>query len=498
MKTAKFKSYMKYIHKVNKKNLKRKSIGYARNSISEKLFDILTYRQKSHGYKKQNYCDNYYYVTVSGELGCIKSKGHNSGKVLGELLERRKIINKRTHEANKEINGGPETYGIKGVIIKHNRVLDDLKNSFPPNEIDYLSKLFDASETCDMIIDKQFDKAYEPNYHEGAVYAGDLCSSSSCMSRRPDGAKSFYGNIPCCNVVRFEKAGEQVGRCIMYEYNGQRHFIRIYGKPEYLSKMYRLLNAELKTNDLFGRSKCIENLKQETTITDDSTNMYLDGSDYGLVRQEVGTEDEIVGKYTMCTRFNKNDIEGEFSYMKSTSDGPVYKNFRCRKGNGDYVCEHCGADIYEDDDDAVWVDDTVYCSFDCAHEDGWYTCDRCDEWGNENGDGFWIDNNFYCCSECAERAGWRYCEECGEWRDEDTFEYVEDWGESYCGDCIDNLISIGKLRRCDECSELYEPEHLTEYIDKSNGEHVWLCDHCFNSEYYDKIETNEDKDVSEE
>ena len=495
MKASKTRKILSDIDKINRKN-KARQFNRLPSDITQRLFWYLDNRQKSHGYKKQNYCENFYYVTTSGELGCIKNKGHNTGKALGELLVRRGVIDKRTHEAKVEINGNKDTYGIKGVIIKHNRVIDDIRKTLNDIEYDYLSKFFDATETCDMVIDKNFEAAYEPKYRDNAVYGGDLCSSCSCMSNRGKGAQEFYGAIPCCNVVRFEKNGEQVGRCIMYDWHGQRHFIRIYGKPEYLPKMYRLLHKEMKKDDLFGRSLCINNLLEETNITDDTTNMYLDGNSYGFKRQ---TDDNGENpKYIMCTYGNSSEVKGEWSNMKSTSSDPVSRNFRCKGGNGDYQCAHCGADLFDDDDDIVWAGDEPYCSYDCAHEDGWYLCDRCGDWGNcEGGDGFWIDDEFYCCDNCAENAGWRYCEGCGEWHDEDEFEYVKDWDEYYCEYCIKKYIERGELERCEECSELYEPINLKTYIDKNNHDEVRLCEDCFDPEYYDEIETKEDEDVDD-
>ena len=456
----------------------------------EHLFAILEHRNKSHGYKKQNYCDNFYYITTKNNLAVIKSKGHDSGKALGELLIRRKIISRYTHEANRELNGKEDTYGIKGVIIKHNRVIDDIKSALKPEEIKYLQTFFDDNETCTMTIDKRFDLAYAPVYKGSQVYQKDLCSASSCMSNRADGAQSFYGNIPCCNVVRFEDKGEQVGRCIMYEWEGKRHFIRIYGKPEYLPTLYRKLRCELKPDDLFGRDFAFRDLQQETTITDQSTNMYLDGNDYGLKRQCDENGENV--KYVMCTRYNAPDVNGEWNSMKSTSSGPVCKNFHCKPtGNGDYQCECCGCDLFEDDDDITWVDDTPFCSIDCAHECGWYYCDNCDEWGNENGDGFWIDDQFYCCNECAERAGWSWCGCCGEWHDSDTFEHINGSDEYWCDGCVDHYLNEGRLVRCEECSELFDVEHsdnIKKYIDKNTRETVWLCDDCFDPEYYDKTD----------
>lgn len=471
--------------------------GYDANVI---FLRMLEFRQKSHGYKKQNYCDNFYYITTSGELGCIKSKGRNSGRSLGELLVRRKVIDKKTFEANKEINGGPDTFGIKGVIIKHNRVLEDFKHKFAPKVIDYISKFFDQTHPCDMIIDHDFNKAYAPRYHESNVYAGDLCTSGSCMSGRGEGAQSFYGKIPCCSVVRFEQNGEQVGRCIMYEYEGKRHFIRVYGKPEYLSKMYRLIRKEMKPNDLFGRDFCINDLRCDTTIDGESQNMYLDGRHYGLVAYKDEDDND---KYIMCTESNSYKIEketkGRYNSMKSTSDEKMKHVFTFGDSEDYYTCEHCGERVHAYD--AYWAGDCVYCCSDCAHEEGWRCCDECGEDFNIEEEGILTgdDEHYFCCGRCANRHGYYKCEVCGRY-EPDTVA-VDGLCESICDDCLEKKERDGEVVMCDYCQEYCDADYARKVYRKDDHREVWVCDDCWNnSEWcrgqYDEIK--EDEDVKEE
>ena len=469
------------------------------------FFYLIENRNKSHGYKKQNYCDNFYYTTVSGELGIIKSKGHNTGKVLGELLMRRGVIDKNTHQAKLELNGKRDTYWIKGTIIKHNRVLDDIKKSLTPEQYKYLSIYFDKAENCDMIIDKKFDIAYAPEYRAGAVYEGDLCSSSSCMSCRGDGqASSFYGKIPCCSVVRFERDGEQVGRCIMYEWKGKRHFIRIYGKPEYLPKMYKLLKAELKPGDLFGRQQCLNDLVERTNITDESTNMYLDGCYYGMVRSKDENDNAV---YTMCTESTKQKVieetDGCYSGMKSTSGETLGEIFEPEESNIVGTCDNCGVTIYEDDDEYIWIDDNLYCCSDCAHEAGYECCEKCGEWGWRD-DGVSTDDAWYCCEECANRDGYYKCEVCGKWEYEGSLHEVYGMYDSVCDNCIDDLLKDGEIIKCDWCECYERTEDAYKMIRKDDRQEVYVCSDCHaNSTYvqshYDDIEeTKEDEDVDKE
>lgn len=493
------------IEKINKKIIKRTTREPHFGSDIRYFYNIMEYRNKSHGHKKQNYCENFYYTTVSGELGIIKSKGHNTGKMLGQLLVRRGVIDKKTHQACLELNGKRDTYWIKGTIIKHNRVLDDIKKSLTPEQYKYLSIYFDKAENCDMIIDKKFDTAYAPKYRDNAVYEGDLCSSSSCMSERGDGqASSFYGKIPCCSVVRFERDGEQVGRCIMYEWKGKRHFIRIYGKPEYLPKMYKLLKAELKPGDLFGRQQCLDDLVERTDITDESTNMYLDGNYYGMVRSKDENDNAV---YTMCTETTKHKVMeetgGNYNCMKSTSGEALGDIFEPEESDAYGVCDHCGAQIYEDDDEYLWIDDNLYCCSDCAHEAGYEQCDKCGEWGwGDNGIG--TDYAWFCCKECANRAGYYECEVCGKWEYEDNLHEVKGMYDAVCDDCIEKLKKNCDIVKCDWCGCYEQTEDTYKMISKSDRQEVDICSDChadstYVQAHYDDIEQpKEDEDVDKE
>ena len=493
------------LEKINKKIIKRATREPHLGNDVRCFYNIMEYRNKSHGYKKQNYCENFYYTTVSGELGIIKSKGHNTGKILGQLLMRRGIIDKKTHQANLELNGKRDTYWIKGTIIKHNRVLDDIKKSLTPEQYKYLSIFFDKAENCDMIIDKKFDTAYAPKYHDSAVYEGDLCSSSSCMSCRGDGqASSFYGKIPCCSVVRFERDGEQVGRCIMYEWKGKRHFIRIYGKPEYLPKMYKLLKAELKPGDLFGRQQCLNDLVERTDITDESTNMYLDGSYYGMVRSKDKNDNAV---YTMCTENTKQKVieetGGVYNNMKSTSSETLGDIFNER--NEDYVgvCDYCGEVIYEGDGEYIWIDDNLYCNTDCAHDAGYEYCEKCGEWALGD-DGVSTDDAWYCCEECANRDRYYKCEVCGKWEYEDNLHEVKGTYDAVCDDCIEELKKNNDIVECDWCGCYEQIDDAYKMIRKDDRQEVYVCSDCHaNSTFvqanYDDIEQpKEGEDVDKE
>lgn len=363
----------------------------------------------------------YFYIAKNGRLAYVARQKAQT------LIKRGKIVN---FKATEEIKGG--------VYVKHRRIIEDLNRKgrqlYSPVQT-ALEYYFDEQLPCKMIIDTNFKKAYEPIYHGCITTDGDLATEESCMSGRDASAQFFYGGIHGCKVVRFETAdGKQVGRCIMYEYNNIRHFIRIYGRGSYHRTMLNLIKDNMKVNDLFGREESIKGLRLETDWDEDTPNMYLDGSRYGITQTEDG--------WVVTTDF---EYDG-----KSTSDeslGYVYEE-------GDYcTCERCGRRI--DSDDAYWCGDYAYCNSDCASEDGWTWCERCGEalWDS---DGIRTeDGNVYCCASCANRDDYYKCPECGRFVYGDNLYSSEDGNISMCDDCI-SASNTYKLDEYDNIVEIKE------------------------------------------
>lgn len=318
-----------------------------------------------------------------------------------------------------------------GIYMKVGRYIEKNFPKWPMITKESLQKAFEEIKPCHMVIDRDFKKAYDPIYNEHQDTDGDKASNYSCMSGRGTKAQEFYGGIHGCSVVRFEtEDGKQVGRCIMYEYKGQRHFIRIYGLYDYHRTMINLLTNEMKPDDLFGRNEQIDDMELETDWTDDTPNMYLDGENYGWTRTWHDNKEH----YFIVADDYDND-------GKSTSDGTIGED-----EDEYYHCDHCGRRVHQDD--VIWCNDYTYCSCDCANEDGWYQCEHCGEWVH-NDDGLWIDDNFYCDGDCAREEGWERCESCGEWRDrDDMLEPAED--EYYCdSECARNAGWLG-CAYCDD------------------------------------------------
>lgn len=247
-----------------------------------------------------------------------------------------------------------------------------------------------------MIIDEKFETAYAPCYNSHQDTDGDKASNYSCMSGNGTQAQDFYGKIHGCKVVRWElDNGEQVGRCIMYEWNGRRHFIRIYGRFEYHRTMINMLEAQMKEGDMFGRRFAIDDIKLETDMDWDTNAMYLDGDCYGL-RNEGDNWYMVANNYdTDCKTTSGETLESLVE---------------------DYcTCERCGR--RRANDDGIWVGDYFYCDSECAEEDGWRCCERCGEWVSEN-DAIWVEGvGYYCSESCAERAGYGHDTYYGEWVD---------------------------------------------------------------------------------
>lgn len=372
-----------------------------RDAVARAFLITLEHRQRT-SLSCTDFQRYYFYIAKNGRLAYVARQKAQT------LIKRGKIVN---FKATEEIKGG--------VYVKHRRIIADLnrrgRQLYGPVKR-ALEYYFDEKLPCRMIIDTDFKKAYEPSYHGCITTDGDLASEESCMSVRGSEAQLFYGGILGCKVVRFETAdGKQVGRCIMYEYNNIRHFIRIYGRGSYHRTMLNLIKDNMKVNDLFGRNESIKGLRLETDWDSDTPNMYLDGARYGITQTEDG--------WVVTTDY---EYDG-----KSTSDetiGYVYEE-------GDYcTCEHCGRRV--DRDDAYWCGDYAYCDSDCASADGWTWCERCCAEMLEVDAIRTEDGNVYCCELCAERDGYYRCPECHEFVYKDDFRSSEDGDISMCEDCI--------------------------------------------------------------
>lgn len=349
-----------------------------------------------------------------------------------------------------------------GTFVRVGKYIERNYPKWPMITKEALQRAFEEIKPCHMVIDRNFEKAYNPIYNDHQDTDGDKASNYSCMSGRGPEAQEFYGGIHGCSVVRFEtEDGKQVGRCIMYEYKGQRHFIRIYGLYDYHRTMINLLQNEMKPNDLFGRNECIDGMELETDWDWDTHLMYLDGNHYGY-REVTKADNPDNPKYVVSTNYDCD--------CKTTNEGTI--------GDDDddyYVCDHCGHRVHSDD--AFFVDDYVFCCTDCAHEDGWYACDYCGEWEHED-NGFWIDDNFYCDSDCARADGNEKCLFCGEWHSKDDILDVGD-GDYYCND---ECAMKDGWKICDHCESWVHEDYEIEIDDK-----IYCSEYCAEKAGYVKI-----------
>ena len=266
---------------------------------------------------------------------------------------------------------------------------------------EWISKIesyLDGGCDCTMIIDRNFEIAYEPQYHENASLEGDFVDARSCMSGKGKQAQSFYGGIVGCSVARFENAdGQQVGRCLIYEYDGIRHFMRIYAKPEYQNVALRLLKAEMRENDIRGRSNYIEGLKLETTWDENTRTMYLDGCKYGVKMDD--------GKLYVVASDMYGDIDCD---MKTTSDDRVYEYMHVM------LCEHCGK-LFIRRNGVSTQDLHRYCCQECAIQEGYMKCECCGDWVKCEDMIHTEDEHWFCGSYCATRMDFVQCNQCKKW-----------------------------------------------------------------------------------
>lgn len=428
------------------------------------FFDELKWRQKRNVKRKStnHYQDWLYYIAYDGRLARVINTAKNPQ---GTRLLREKTIYKDGYgllRAEKEIPQGQfvKTRPLLAELDPNNRWDEDLKED--------IATYLDGGKQCYMVIDHDFESAYEPDYDEDFCLEGDLVSCYSCMSGQGEYAQEFYGGIDGCSVVRFENdEGEQVGRCIMYEYNGIRHFIRIYAYRDYARCALRLLRAEMKEGDLFGRDEAIPDMRLHTNWSNDTHIMYLDGGEYA-----VNINDGTV--------VNRRDRHWDLDFKDTSNDELSEYYDDC----GYDCCCYCGEWFRKDD--GVWANDCVYCCEDCAESDGNHRCEHCGEWQDGRHEGYEIDGCWYCSIECAEEDGWRRCNECGEWIG-DNEDYLEIDGEIYCNeDCAEKYGYV----KCSKCGEYVLNPHTN-----TRGEP--LCVDCameygYELRYYKPRKTNKE------
>ena len=359
-----------------------------------------------------------------------------------------------------------------GMFVKQKALVDSLYPEWPAEVREKIQQAFEPIKDCKMIIDTNFKKAYNPMYESHQDTDGDLASNYSCMSGRGDDAQEFYGRIHGCKVVRWEnKAGTQVGRCIMYEYKGQRHFIRIYGIFKYHRAMINLLRKEMHENDLFGRYESIPDMRLNTDWDGSESAFYLDGRAYGIAAGNGDDDSE----YVVTTHYDDD--------CKTTDEESIESliNSSCR-------CCMCEDRI--DRDEALWIDGRCYCGYECAAEDGWHDCAYCGKWVNENNDDYieTEDGKIYCCERHARSDGYEQCEECGHWVPETDSDGVVAEGRFFCCDsCAENAGYV----KCDECYEWIAYDNCLKIKGSHNNEYYYCNKDCAERDGWEQAENGE-------
>lgn len=424
-----------------RKEMLRSDLYMSREEAARCFMEELKYRQKRFAKKKstQHYDDWFYYITNMGRLARIRTTGK---KPIGLKYLKNKTIYEDDYGLYRSDVVIPE-----GQIVKHRPMIEEIGYGWSQYAIELLNTYFDGGKACTMTIDRDFYAAYEPEYDWDFCLEGDLVTGKSCMSGNCDSAQDFYGGIDGCKVARFENEdGEQVGRCLVYEANGIRHFIRIYVQPDYGRCALNLVKQEMKEGDLFGRSQYIEGMKLKTNWDEDTETLYLDGSHYG-------------------TRYDCDEgcwvVVSDGSYWSSLSSTELETIRDMVEENGYYRCEYCGE----------WACDLIevynnyetrhYCCEDCANSDGFYRCKRCGSWERDE-NGYFYDDQFYCCEDCMRRDGYAICAECGEIiviDDDDTI-YLD--GKYFCSE---DCVRSNGYERCVDCGQWNRTRDLYECKD---------------------------------
>jgi len=394
----------------------RLSVFTGERRVSEDIlvrcfFDEIEGREKRKVKKRStnHYGDFLWYVSYDGRLARVPNTNKNP---LGKRLLKEHIIytdENGIRRGTREIREGqyPRIRPLLDELDRANRWANSIKLK--------ICEYLDGGLQCSMIIDRDFKTAYEPRYSEDFCLEGDLVTGQSCMSGNGQMAEEFYGGIDGCYVCRFEDSdGDQVGRCIMYKYKDQRHFIRVYAKRDYAKCALRLIREEMTDNDIIGRSECIEDMCLHTNWSDDVQVMYLDGNEYGFDPMDwtVGTD------YRVDMKTTGEDELSEYLWE-----------------NGYARCQNCGE--YCDRDDMIGVGGDYFCCEDCIADYGCKRCDHCGEWISPSCGYETPDGEIVCSKSCLNAKGYTICRGCGKIIPLDEVEYA--CGYSYCSeDCANN------------------------------------------------------------
>lgn len=370
-------------------------VGLSKDDIA--TFDVSTAamlflaRMRDYQASENHNDENLWYLTYNGRIGKCSYIGEkrwgmthlNSGTI---GWDRGLCV----FVATREINGEGCSF------VRHRPIINRIGSNWQAGWISKIEEYFDGGVDCTMTIDRDFKTAYEPIYDDNdSVLDYDCVCGYSCMSGRGDDAQKFYGAIEGCSVVRFEDAdGNQVGRCLVYEYDGHRHFMRLYAKREYQNKANIMIKAMMKDGDVRGREDYIADLRLRVDWDNDTKNMYLDGP-YGISIDN-----------------DKLYLQLNYDYMfHSTSD-----DYTCFEKMGVNRCSQCGR-LHR----CFKVFGQYFCCAQCARDAGLVKCKYCGDWFNPlYGDHVQIDGNWYCCDSCARSDGYRQCKHCGKWSYNDS------------------------------------------------------------------------------
>lgn len=440
---------------------------WMRDETAVSIFlDEFNYRQKRFAKKRgtNHYTDWLYYVCYDGRLARVMN---TCRKPLGLRLLKEKKIYKDSYGILRSDEEIPQ-----GQIVKHRPLLDEFsKGKWNKEIVERIANYLDGGARCTMVIDTNFYDAYAPDYHYDYSLEGDLVSGTSCMSGREEYADDFYGAIKGCKVARFlNEDGENVGRCIVYEYNGIRHFIRIYCQPDYGSCALRLLRKEMKEGDLLGRSKVIEGLCLEANWDYDTASMYLDGNHYGLHVEPNGrmyvVDDNTERVHSGLNLWHKESIKeclGEDGWYVCPECGELH-NESCFYVDGDYYCDECclekaGFAICHQCgeinrcEDMYWApDERGYCSVGCLNRNDWHVCQECGEIVGEDDSIYVSDKGWYCSDDCARQDGCEKCVRCNEWMTKEKLYECPD-GELRCAYCGEKEGFVLKFVKADDNTE---------------------------------------------
>lgn len=332
------------------------------------------------------------------------------------------------------------------------------------NPLDYLTMSFGNSWASCHTIDKN-NKRNMPNSYEGAY-------SSGTMSYMLDRSSMVF-----------------------YTVDGDYEGTELWNEPKITRQMFHWGEGKLVQGRLYPQGNDGDDFAYapNRTIVQEIMATILKMPNLWTLKRGTGAATEYVftqgthypdyKHFSNCTLSKLKDIANSNTFTIGhrpicVECGREHRNSSsincCHPNNVSYVCERCGAAVY-DADDIHYIDGDYYC------EDCCFYCDDCNEW--HLGEGTFIEGYGEVCDDCLE-CNFTYCDECDAYYRNRYVRYVDSTDRNVCNDCLEELYF-----RCDDCNEYFRNDDA-EYLDN----YVCVCESCAEARNLAAAEQNNNDD----